>query len=70
MADEADQAQFIEERDRKLALQVRRPELPVTGECHYCGETIRAPRLFCESGCRDDYEREQEARRRSGRGAS
>jgi hypothetical protein len=67
MADEVDQAQFVEERDRKLALQVRQPELPFTGECHSCREPVSAPRLYCDSYCREDHERELAARRRGGR---
>lgn len=66
MADEADQAQFIEERDRKLALTVRQPQLPATGECHSCEAKVEAPRLFCDSSCREDWERAQAARKRAG----
>lgn len=66
MADEVDQAQFVEERDRKLALTVRQPELPFTGECHSCEAEVKPPRRFCDSSCREDWERKQAALKRAG----
>jgi uncharacterized metal-binding protein YceD (DUF177 family) len=66
MADEADQAAFIEERDRKLALAVRQAELRFTGQCHSCEQPVEAPLQFCDVYCREDHEREQRALKLAG----
>ena len=36
------------------------------GDCHNCGASVPDGWRFCDSDCRDDYEREIAARRREG----
>jgi hypothetical protein len=70
MADEADLAQEYLERMGPLWLaNSKRPVLPQTGACHYCGEAVEG-RLFCDNkhidgiGCHGDWEREEGIRSR------
>ena len=64
--DLADQAEAAEQRFRDAALSVRKPTLVPCGQCHFCAEPLRSGLLFCGAECRDDHEREQDARRRNG----
>ncbi|MGC8703639.1 MAG: hypothetical protein ACP5RV_12030 [Thiomonas sp.] len=64
--DLADQAEAAEQRFRDAALAVRKPSLIACGQCHFCAEPLRAGLLFCDSECRDLFEREQAARYRNG----
>jgi hypothetical protein len=32
------------------------PRLPFTGGCHYCGDPVERPALFCNNECSDDYD--------------
>jgi hypothetical protein len=65
--DEADIAQAHIEQEAALRLQQRRPIGPrANGRCHFC-ECVVVSGLFCDSSCRDDYEREQAAKQRNGR---
>jgi hypothetical protein len=66
MADEADQAQFIEERDRNLALRARHATLTAIGLCYSCGDAVPEGRKFCDRDCLDDFERVERARKRGG----
>jgi hypothetical protein len=65
--DEFDRASELEERQRVDALARSRAGncLTPTGDCHFCGELVK--RLFCDTDCRDAYERVQRARKRNGR---
>lgn len=48
--------------------QVRRAErMHSDGRCHFCDESVPDALLFCDSDCRDDFERELAAQRRAGR---
>ena len=48
--------------------QVRRAaRLHSDGRCHFCDEPVPDALLFCDTDCRDDFEREEAARRRAGR---
>ena len=67
MADEADQAQFIEARDLALALRQRHTTLIATGRCYSCDEPVPEGRKFCNRDCLDDFERLEAARKRGGR---
>jgi hypothetical protein len=67
MADEADQAQFIEERDRNLALRARHSTLTAIGLCYSCGAGVAEGRKFCDRDCLDDFERAEAARKRGER---
>ena len=65
--DDIDRAQQREEMDRDLAIAAARQNaLPFTGDCHNCGASVPDGWRFCDSDCRDDYEREIAARRREG----
>lgn len=44
---------------RELAM---RPRLSPTGYCHNCGEPVLEGDFFCDSDCRDDYERRERMR--------
>lgn len=48
--------------------QVRRASrMAATGNCHFCDEEVTPGNLFCDIDCRDDFERENRARRLAGR---
>lgn len=63
MADIADNADEINELhlQESLAAQKRRAiELKPKGICHYCDEGISSSannKLFCDTDCRDDYDK-------------
>ncbi len=58
--DEADRANQEVERGLSEALRQRRPEGPVaTGRCLCCDEPVEEPRRWCDSICRDDWQRIQ-----------
>ena len=40
--------------------------LPATGDCHNCGASVPDGHRFCDSDCRDDYERQAAHYRREG----
>lgn len=65
--DELDRAQAREEEIRADALLRRQPVLPAIRACHNCGEPLGAGKLFCDAGCRDDWQQRDAARRRAGR---
>ncbi|EMJ2321931.1 hypothetical protein V7L32_002319 [Salmonella enterica] len=63
MADEIDIASDNERMRLSVALAEReRHPLPETGHCHNCDEIISAG-LFCDTDCRDDYEKRERAQR-------
>lgn len=64
--DELDRAQMMEEKEREAALLLRKPVLKPVGVCWYCGEPVHSESLFCDIDCRNDYEKEQEAKKRNG----
>ena len=68
--DLADQAEAAEQRHRDAALAVRQPTLLPCGRCYWCDDPVHGGALFClpDAGgaCRDDWQREQDARRRNG----
>ena len=68
MTDIFDQATEREELERERAIQAARsvPPLPATGRCHYCDASVAGEAHFCDSECRSDFEREQDAKRRGG----
>lgn len=67
MPDMIDQAAEYEVRDRERALARREAGgPPACGECHYCGAPLKDGRRWCDSHCRDDWQREQDAIRRNG----
>ena len=69
MSDIADRADWriAHEMTTALAKVRRTPLLQADHHCHFCQEPIASALLFCNVDCRDDYEREQAALRRTGR---
>lgn len=59
--DDADVAAEREEYTRKESLHVsRKPSGPVAnGRCHWCDEVVSDHLRFCNTDCRDAYDREQ-----------
>lgn len=59
MADEADQAQIIQEQALEIALgkQKARPRKNTTGRCLWCNDNVGTEAMFCDVDCRDDYEK-------------
>jgi len=68
MSDIADLAQWRIEQDlcNTLAHVKKSPALEADGFCYFCDETIQHELLFCNVDCRDDFEKEQQARQRAG----
>lgn len=70
-ADLSDRATALEEAEREfLVLAARnaaKDTLKPVGTCYYCGEDVRAPRLFCDGECADGYKQLQASMRRNGR---
>lgn len=67
-ADEFDRAFHLEELERQHLLEeVRRSatRMTPTGLCHFCDEVVADHMVFCDTNCRDWYQREQDARRRN-----
>lgn len=61
-----DQATDKEEKDRAIALQVRRPTLKPIGYCHNCSDSVHSELLFCSTDCRDDWEKFARMKERAG----
>lgn len=59
MADIADITADRDEHEAPMrAAASRRPEGPKpTGRCHWCEEPVASAARFCDSDCRDDYQR-------------
>lgn len=68
MSDIVDKSEWLIEASLQNSLRkVRQTErLFGNGRCLFCDEAGPHDRLFCDSDCRDDYERVQEALRRTG----
>jgi hypothetical protein len=45
----------------------RQPELIADLRCHFCDDKIEPCHLFCNTDCRDDYEKEEAGLFRSGK---
>jgi len=43
------------------------PDLPATGECHWCGSLVAEGHRFCDRDCRDMFDRAQKMERIAGR---
>lgn len=67
LGDEAERAEaiFREEALHRAAARRQKSLLP-TGACFFCRSPVHVGLLFCDVECRDDYEREVEARARNG----
>jgi len=58
-----------EEFYRHIAMMkhaAQEPALPATGACHWCDALVPAGVRWCDTDCREDLQREQDARRRGG----
>lgn len=69
MTDIYDQATDKEMRDREIAIKAARAQnqpIAFTGQCLNCEEVITRGR-FCDSECREDYERSEKMKHLSGR---
>ncbi len=64
--DQIDQANELAERERTAAAALRKPTLPKTGKCHWCGECVPDFAQFCGAECRDEYEEQEKRQRRAG----
>ena len=67
--DFADIAANREQLDRDLAIRAQsahKPALVPNGCCYNCDEPVCADAEFCDSNCRDDYERREAAKVRNG----
>lgn len=64
MADEADRAQELQEAALEIALRKQKSKLTLhaTGRCLWCSEPTGSEGLFCDSDCRDDYEKSKKFR--------
>ncbi len=67
MADQLDQASDLEELQRQQSiaahLATTDQRMKSTGQCHNCQEELQGDTLFCDSDCRDDYDKRTRARR-------
>lgn len=66
--DVCDEAAQIERLQLQQAIinQQAKEKIHSTGYCLYCGEKVEDGRLFCSKECRDDYEYEEQVKRRQG----
>lgn len=66
--DAADAADALIEEQRMVGImQARRaPALRPWHRCHYCGEPVDGPLLFCDQDCAQDFENEEEQLKRMG----
>lgn len=64
MADEADLAADTIEQELAIRMRERRPMLKAIGQCHNCEDPL-GHGIFCDALCREDFERREDARRRS-----
>lgn len=61
MADEADIASLHEELHLAQSIfSSKKPLGPVpNGRCHWCDEVVGDNERFCDTNCRDDWQKEQ-----------
>ncbi|RAN44249.1 hypothetical protein RB25_20560 [Herbaspirillum rubrisubalbicans] len=69
MSDYADNADSRIYRTIAAGLAAARCARPLLADfhCHFCDEPIEIELLFCDSDCRDDFERHTAAARRAGK---
>lgn len=68
MTDVFEQASEREQLERDLAIRYSRKinALPYKGACYFCEKPLPEPLRFCDSFCRDDHQKEEEALKRNG----
>ncbi|CNI76847.1 Uncharacterised protein [Yersinia massiliensis] len=66
MCDEIDKAQELESLNIEIGIANRKPAMAFTGFCHFseCRQPITRG-LFCDEGCRDDFEIDERRKRNS-----
>lgn len=60
MTDQIDQAQSYIDHTIQVGIAnaIQAPqEIQSKGACHNCGESVSGGSLFCDSDCRDDWEK-------------
>lgn len=63
MSDVIDDANERADLFLNVAKGQRRREGPApNGRCHYCSESVAKGNRFCDTECRDEWEREQQIR--------
>jgi hypothetical protein len=70
-ADIVDRACELEQRLTHAYIEHARNranEVEAGGACNYCDEPIAPALKFCDAQCRDDWQRERDARKRAGLG--
>jgi hypothetical protein len=65
--DEADTADLTITQALAAAMRRRHATLPAVGTCYQCAEPVEGVRKFCDSDCRTDWERAEQARKLNGR---
>lgn len=58
MADIVDDGNELAQLHLDMALK-NRPKwrtLDPTGNCHYCGEPVEFPKVYCDDACAEDHE--------------
>jgi len=71
-SDSADHAMEVEDKLKEYELQRIRQarskasNMPYSGYCYYCSSPVSSPKLWCDSYCREDFEREQRILKISG----
>jgi len=69
MTDVSDQATNREEQERERCINAARRQnqaLQPTGACHWCDEVVDGEKRFCDSDCRDMWQKQDAARKRAG----
>jgi hypothetical protein len=56
------------EQTMTILLSRRKPELPYSGLCYYCGVDVPEPKKFCDGECAEDHAFEMRMKERNGRG--
>ena len=63
--DEIDKANETADLLLEVAKKLRKPQLLAVGSCWNCDGAVQTGRLFCDAGCKEDYELSEAARLRN-----
>lgn len=72
-SDSSDHASEVEDRLKEYELQRIRQarnkasSMPPSGYCYYCSSSVATPKLWCDSDCREDWERLEKMKRIEGK---
>jgi hypothetical protein len=68
MADAVDFTSNNDFNEERLRQHQNRKERPLCrGACLFCSKVLSSPYLYCDTDCREDYEREQLLKSKTGR---